>query len=277
MLDTKCKREKEIKFKNENQCPVQLSNDEIQFENYSNLISNYDDKKAADNRISNRVSNVLSASNISEDQIRNQTKYGSEIGFKNANIPEVDRMEFAKENDACTANDLENRRSVQSCDNVPNRADKRCSNEINEINEIKTASKSSPINKSNVQSNLNELDKKQLNACSSQASLQTGHLKSIVQSSLIQHPETSFQSNQHSSPQPTCSQPAHENHSVHFVNRIEKQPSISIGHFSIYLDRLDYEYRPSDTLTGKLHILLESGQLNLRRVVIYLKGISSVK
>lgn len=78
---------------------------------------------------------------------------------------------------------------------------------------------------------------------------------------------------------PSTSQAGHcsENHNVHFANKNEKSPSISVGHFSIYLDRLDYEYRPSDALTGKLHLLLEAGQIGLRRIVVYLKGISSVK
>lgn len=80
-----------------------------------------------------------------------------------------------------------------------------------------------------------------------------------------------------SHPHPSTSQAGHENHNVHFATKNEKPSAISVGHFSIYLDRLDYEYRPSDTLTGKLHLLLESGQIGLRRIVIYLKGISSVK
>lgn len=148
-------------------------------------------------------------------------------------------------------------------------SDMQCSNEIKDLNSPRGSNEDLLIN-------LNELD--QFKYCSNQTNGNKSK-KSNGQSINLNPTSISYATKQEISSHQSTSQAAHSNetHNVHFANQTEKQSAISLGHFSIYLDRLDYEYRPSDVLTGKLHLLLESGQINLRRIVIYLKGISSVK
>lgn len=53
--------------------------------------------------------------------------------------------------------------------------------------------------------------------------------------------------------------------------------SLHVSKLAILIDRLDYEFRPGDCVSGKLHLVLDSGLLLVRRLRITLRGIASVR
>ena len=57
----------------------------------------------------------------------------------------------------------------------------------------------------------------------------------------------------------------------------EEDEPLRVGEFSLYSDRLDYEYRQGDCISGKLRLVVESGLLPIRRLVVTFRGISSVR
>lgn len=57
----------------------------------------------------------------------------------------------------------------------------------------------------------------------------------------------------------------------------EEPEPLRVSDFSLYSDRLDYEYRPGDCVSGKLRLIVESGLLPLRRLMVTFRGIASVR
>lgn len=240
MIDTKYKNDNSIKFKDD--CSLQPNQT---IKNFSNLISNLNRRNTEQNNLITKL--ALSNKNLNEIEYDNKPEKetdkiaNAEIVInedENVKIQDVNLMNSNEEIDCVDANSKEIKTSFDN---------------RNRISSSQPNTQKKPNQKTSSIPNAN---------------------------SFSQQPSTSQQTNQQINQQSFSQQPTNssESHNVHFtVNRNESKSAISIGHFSIYLDRLDYEYRPSDTLTGKLHILLESGELNLRRIVIYLKGISSVK
>jgi hypothetical protein len=68
---------------------------------------------------------------------------------------------------------------------------------------------------------------------------------------------------------------SHRSQSI--VSLASDQQPIRITEMSLYTDRLDYDYQPGDCVSGKMHLVLESGQLCTRRLLVTLRGIASVR
>lgn len=305
MIDLKCSQGNVKKFKNEtDHCSIQLR--ELS-KKYSSLIDRTDEKNKPRNLISglfNDQSQVQETELRNTDRTENQENancrpkclratYSEErrlvqidlnnrrLGDWNSTDKEDSRYNSLWDKTICEVGDANDKPRKDESANFPDQTDMQCSSRTNDSS-VEQASQSPSNEHGNALSTRTETAN-QLEAitCSNVPSTSAGPKQPDRQESSASalRPSTSkYQEPSPSQSHHSTSQAAHfENHNVHFAAKNEKPSSISVGHFSIYLDRLDYEYRPSDTLTGKLHLLLESGQVGLRRIVVYLKGISSVK
>ena len=294
MIDLKCNQGNAKKFKNEtDHCSIQLQ--ELS-KTYSNLIDQAEEKSRHRNLITDLLSERTDGSQVQETELatRSENQENCRAKCLRATYREERRLVQIDLNNRRLSDWHSNGRS-EDVNSRFNRLLGRANCEIDQFNDRPEKDESanlpdspdmcialqSPTNEPRDALSVETTDQRKAITCSNVPSTSAGPRQldrqepstSALRPASSKHQESSLQSHQ------STSQAIHssENHNVHFANRHEKPSAISVGHFSIYLDRLDYEYRPSDMLTGKLHLLLESGQIGLRRIVVYLKGISSVK
>lgn len=313
MIDLKCSQGNAKKFKNEtDHCSIQLQELSKQ---YSNLVDPTEEENKQKSLIAGLLNEQTDTkSQVQESELRNATRKESDnqenpkyrakclratyseerrlvqIDLNNRHLSDWhpddrlledvnSRYNHLLNRTNCEVGQFDNEPKKDEYANLADKTDMQCSSRTNEDSSIEPSSPADEPNEPGDAFSAETTNQPKAITCSNVPSTSAGPKQPDKQEPFTSALRPTSSRYQEPSPQSHQSQATHstENHNVHFATKNDKPSSISVGHFSIYLDRLDYEYRPSDTLTGKLHLLLESGQVGLRRIVVYLKGISSVK